>query len=1052
MVTAIPAPTILPRVSVGGVEGVSLRIAALGAAEVFLNGARVDGKLPAKAVALLVYLADHDGVADRARVASLLWSDQVDSQARSNLRVTLTRLRSALGDAVQADRNRIWIAADWEIDIHQPIDVERLIADGGVSLTLLDGWDGTGATVFEDWLSHRRSMLQSVQVNALKSYARSLSADDDWAGALRASNRLVQIDPWSEEGHRILIEALANVDSRPVALAHFDRFERSLAHEFGVSPEPETVRLIDRVNNARQMSASREHQVEESRSGRTWQSSFVGRSTELAELEDIVRAGHVVSIVGPGGIGKTRVMSALMETLRARGRALIFASFEDLELGRSENDEHAFAKHLLTEMRVDIDQSLGPFRTLVAHVGSGEQVMCLDNVEVLEDVEELLGKLLRQCPNVAVVATTRRQLQLVSGTTFRLDGLSTDSDGDGEPPALRLFLDRVSGDLDVAERGQALEVCRHVDGHPLAIELAAQWTSTTPLENLMEALASGPGLATRAPDLPDRQRNLDSVVAASVERVSPTARETLDLVSFFAAQFTRGDLEALGIDIERDVVELVEHSLLAVDSRAYSMHPLIKRFVRSRLTDRDLAAEYRSSHAEAILRGLNQQRVDYSHNAWKQIAEDLRLAIEHHIEVVDPEALHTPLVHYLGLLRTWGWNETASQTIVRALGRHDLPARMRAELYRHDGEAFLHAGRTVDAGDSLRRGLEVLGETMPSTRWGKRRWVARQAMGTAVANIHMNENSRGDAAERARIMSLLGEVYYVSDRREEMIMFGLGSFRAGRLSQDAHLMAAGDAALSITAQLAGAHRISDRYCQRAREKMQQSTSLVDDFTGAETLGILALVDAGAGRSSQAREGIALALSASAASGRTRHAAQLTILEALIDQVEGQPGIARKRLDALEPDVRRSGFGRGLAWVLATQVEVALARDDFDTATTVLPEALSCARQFGAIEDEARVHVAAARLALLEGRGGEAARRLEQAREGLESDGALAIQYSDAHAGAAVIASLLESYLTSSTSRSEQRRFDRFARKVPSSLERFGPIEQVHATAFSQDRF
>ena len=804
--TATTDTTTLACVSMGGGKDATLRIAALGAPEVFLNGARVETKLPAKAIALLVYLADHEGVAQRARVASLLWSEHIDSQARSNLRVTLTRLRSVLGSAVQADRTRIWIATDWETDLCRQIDSAQLIADERSTLILLDGWDVSGATAFDDWLRDRRGTVQSAQVNALKAQARSLTVDNDWVGALEVSTRLLQIDPWSEEGHRIHIESLANVDSRPAALAHFDRFERSLVAEFGVSPEPETTLLIDRINSAGFNGDSVERREDDpSRGGRTWRTPLIGRSTELAALGDLVRAGHVIAIVGPGGVGKTRLMSALMEEFHAERRRFTFTSFEDVEYGRSEDDKGVFAKHLLTDMRVPINQSLGPSQTLVAHLGTGEHLLCLDNVEVLEGIEESLNELLRQCQNVAVVVTSRRQLHLVSGTTFRLGGLSTDGDVASEPAALRLFLDRMSGEPSSAGRTQALAVCRYLDGHPLAIELAAQWTSTTPLESLVEAVASGPSLVTRAPDLPERQRNLDTLVAASVERVSATARETLDLLSFFAATFTRRDLKALAINIERDVVELVEHSLLRVGSRAYSMHPLIKRFVRSRLAGSGLATEYRARHATVTLRGLNQQSIDYSASAWAQMAEDLRLAIEHHIEMAEPEVLRTPLIHYLGLLRTWGWNETARQTIVRVLGRDDLGARMRAELHRHDGEACLHAGRAADAGDSLRRGLEALGETMPSTRWGTRRWVARQVIGMAGPQLRSNESRRADAAERARIMSLLGEVYYVSDCREEMIMFGLGSLRAGRVSRDAHLMAAGDAALSITAQLAGAH-------------------------------------------------------------------------------------------------------------------------------------------------------------------------------------------------------------------------------------------------------
>ncbi len=1032
----------------------TLQISALGRLSIQVNGDEVQPRVPAKAGAIVVYLAESGGSADRAKLAHLLWSDQTDDQARANLRVVLSRLRASLGDAVRADRNEVWFDTDWSIDTLAAPDVDALADAHPGYAELLEGWEESGAPLFDEWLAGRRGALRGQRIDALKSRVRSEIYDGDAAQAVRLGQVLVDLDPWNEDGHRLLLEALATSQGRPAALLQFDQLEKMLSKEFGVSPEPETIALIDRISARRgEVNQPRDELLPlPALATPRWPTRFFGRQAELDELKAALGDTRVLAVVGPGGIGKTRLLSALAAELHASGQRVIYVSFDEHDMQSASQTPQVLAQVVLGELGVPIDQSSGAFATLQRTLVNGPAILCLDNVEVLNDLESSLLTLCQHCPELRTVVTTQRHLDLVSALSMELRGLETEGDGDQRPAALELFTDRVRFGLETDEDlSAALQVCRSVDGHPLAIELAAQWVSRSSVQALLDLLSAGSDLSTRASDLPARHRNLNALVEAAIGRVSEGARRSLALASTFAGEFDLADLERLEAGESTALAgwlsELAEHSLVRTHRRWFSLHPLIKRFARSHLVAESEWSGFQARHARAVLGDL--MTADFRHDdpRWRRRAEDLRLAILQHIDGAESETLMPPLIRYLGLLRTWGWHETGSSTIRQSLDRNDLSTMMRAELHRHEGEAMLHAGRTDEALTTLEAGLAEVGMDIPASPARRRLWVLRQLGALGSPNlIPVSPLRRSEAAERARIMSLLGEVFYVSDRRGDMIMFGVGSLRAGRLSRNPMLMAAGDAALSITAQLAGSHGISDRYRRRATRRMASKPDLDDPFTASETLGILALIDASAGRMDDSREVLSAADDAARSSGRTRYSGQLAILEALIDHFEMKPQAAADRLDELEPLMRQSGFGRGVAWAHAARAEAVLSLGETEEAHASAIEALRFGADAGALEDESRAHVLLGRVALIQGRVDDAVDHLVSAAPGLRGGGAQAIQHSDAHSGAVVLAESLEGLGRSVPPgpAALNRRLARFVRAVPAARGRVGVIRDLHA--------
>ena len=164
----------------------------------------------------------------------------------------------------------------------------------------------------------------------------------------------------------------------------------------------------------------------------------------------------------------------------------------------------------------------------------------------------------------------------------------------------------------------------------------------------------------------------------------------------------------------------------------------------------------------------------------RQRDDDLRRAITWAISHEGAADLMEPLRSYLACSRAWGWFETGLATIESALRRDDLPAVARAELHRHAAEAMLHANRLEGAIRELERGLAFVGSSIPGEAAPRWAWYLRQLAALAVAPTRLAPSTaRRRAAERARLMTLLAELFYVSERRADMMGYGLGSLAAG---------------------------------------------------------------------------------------------------------------------------------------------------------------------------------------------------------------------------------------------------------------------------------
>ncbi len=209
-----------------------------------------------KARALLAYLALNPRPHSRDMLAGLLWGEIPQQRANGNLRVGLSNLHALFPEYLHVERHTV----AFETTSPYWLDVavfETLLAAGDVASLqqatvlyrgpLLEGFYLRAAPAFEDWLLVERERLHQAQSQALHRLTQGHTARGDYIAAIEVAERLLTLDPWREETHRILMELLALTGQRSAALAQYEHCCRMLRGELGVEPLPETTALYERI-------------------------------------------------------------------------------------------------------------------------------------------------------------------------------------------------------------------------------------------------------------------------------------------------------------------------------------------------------------------------------------------------------------------------------------------------------------------------------------------------------------------------------------------------------------------------------------------------------------------------------------------------------------------------------------------------------------------------------------------------------------------------------------------------------------------------------------
>ena len=305
--------------------------------------------------------------------------------------------------------------------------------------------------------------------------------------------------------------------------------------------------------------------------------SFIGRERELADVVQRIRSrNRLLTLAGPGGTGKTRLAIEAAASILTDFKAGVF--WIDLAPVR---DPDAVATAVAAALTTEQD--------LVAHIGEREMLLVLDNIEHVIDAAPWVGSLVRQCPNLSVLVTSRERMRVRGESLVEVPPLA-------ETESARLFVERA----DLPRSADVEELCARLEHLPLAIELAAaRATSLTPRQ-ILDRLGKRLDLFEGGRDADPRQRTLRATIDWSHDLLNGNERRLLRRMSVFAGGTTLDSIEAVCEGNIDTIESLIDKSLVRFADGRYSMLETVREYAAGHLDASGERPHARGRHAEWI--------------------------------------------------------------------------------------------------------------------------------------------------------------------------------------------------------------------------------------------------------------------------------------------------------------------------------------------------------------------------------------------------------------------------------------------------------------------
>ncbi|MFC4051730.1 BTAD domain-containing putative transcriptional regulator [Actinomadura syzygii] len=600
-----------------------MRFGVLGPVEARVGGVVAGVGGPTVRALLAMLLLDAGRVVPVERLIDGLYGAEPPSGAANALQSQVSRLRRGLGDAALVEGRpagyRI-VAGEDDVDA---LRFERLARDGRRELAAgrhdvaaelfaeaLGLWRGAAlADVSAPFAEAQAARLEEERASVVEEYGAARLATGDAEAVVTPLRDLVDAQPLRERARALLMRALHGCGRQAEALAVFEDGRRILAEELGADPSKELADVhlaILRGDRDDQGGMPRAHLPAQL-------TSFVGRDEELRRVGKMLADGRLVTLLGPGGAGKTRL------AVEAAGRERGDVCFVDLAPVAPDEVPKALLGALgLREggMRPAPGGRAPDAVERVRTALDGRRVLLvLDNCEhVVASVAGLAHRLLSACPDLRVLATSREALGITGEALRPLPPLELPPEGAparevAAYPAVRLFLDRAEAvrpgfAVDEGNVRDVLRICRALDGLPLAIELAAARLRSLPVRDVATRLDDrfrllSRGDRTAAP----RHQTLRAVVEWSWDLLDAAEQTLARRLTVFSGGFTLA--AAAGVCRDDDaadaVASLADKSLLQSDGVRYRMLDTVRAFCAERLAEAGEKERFERAHAEYFL-------------------------------------------------------------------------------------------------------------------------------------------------------------------------------------------------------------------------------------------------------------------------------------------------------------------------------------------------------------------------------------------------------------------------------------------------------------------
>ena len=576
-----------------------------------------------KSIALLVYLAIARRRHSRDELAALFWPDFSQTSARASLRRTLAALKKDIGEEwLEVDRDLIGLMPD--ADLRTDIDdLQRYLADcrahghpstdvclgclmplsEAVNLSrgdFLTGFSLPDSPAFEEWQMFQAEDFRRLVSGALARLVDGHSAQREFEAAITYARRWLMLDVFNEEAQRVLMKLYVWNGQVTHALGQYRACCDILDKEMGLPPEEATTGLYEDIKSNRLPAPPDRYlpaPLAASASGRhnlpVQLTPFIGREGELTQIEQLLAlpAGRLITLVGPGGIGKTRLaIQSAAQHMAAFRNGVYFVALAPLR-----SPEH-LVPALADALQFTFYGANEPRTQLISFLREKELLLVLDNFEHLTDGAPLLVEILQNAPRVKLLVTSRERLSVQGEWLLEICGLdypaTARQNGSAHYSALRLFIScarrhditLVFSDADLPHIAR---ICQLVEGMPLAIELAAAWVRTLSLKEIAREVRRDTGfLVTNEHNVPTRHRNLRTVFDHSWNLLAEDERGAVLGLAIFRRGFQREIAEQVaGASIEL-LSTLVDKSFLRRTATGrFELHELLRQYLIKKLEE-----------------------------------------------------------------------------------------------------------------------------------------------------------------------------------------------------------------------------------------------------------------------------------------------------------------------------------------------------------------------------------------------------------------------------------------------------------------------------------
>lgn len=490
--------------------------------------------------------------------------------------------------------------------------------------------------------------------------------------------------------------------------------------------------------------------------------SFIGRRQDLQRALDLLRKNRLLTIIGPGGIGKTRLSLQLVN--RLNNASLDSVYFVPLEaVSKPESLIWAIAE----EIGIRFEPEHPALEQLSAFFSQQKSLIILDGFEVLLAAKNVVASLLESTPQLRILVTSRERLNLYGEATYRLGGLGLAREDDPaaalQSESVQLFRERAaavnpSANWDEEDLRFVSRICRLVEGLPLAIELAATWSDVLrPKDMLDEIQESLEFLETQLEGLPSGESSMRITFERSWSRLEPDQQTALRRLSVFRGGFSRESAEAVADVSLRSLQILVNKSLVRYDPATdrYDIHELLRQYAEQRLESSEDFQSTQRSHASFFGRFLAERwplmKGGRQHPTLLEVDEEFNNALtawEYWIEEQEVQELAKFLPAFWVIHDIRGWYPSGASLLDEAISvlRTDDSEDAQAWL----GWVLAVKGLfTATAGYRSREGFELARKGVELLRaLGRNSQMIVPLISLFVAAVRVGEEREADKAAR----------------------------------------------------------------------------------------------------------------------------------------------------------------------------------------------------------------------------------------------------------------------------------------------------------------